>query len=176
MRMQTGPAKDQSMRGWLAWTRVLEWANVVMFAGVFWRFGDGSSGVGRFAVLGLVTLEVVLFEGGAYWLLKRRAGGLWGSAARRLRLLRALYAGNVFLLLVFPVALVAAVVSGRGPGGTDALLGATLYLLGLGEFVQYFVGNKGQPSRIWIARARPRFGRVWAWLAVWRARARGDSR
>ncbi len=164
MQMQTGPARDQSMRGWLVWTGVLEWANVVGFGVVFWRFGEGSSGVGRFAVLGLATLEVVLFEGGAYWLVKRRAGGLRGSAARRLRLFRALYAGNVFLLLVFPVALLAAVVSGRGPGGTDALLGAALYLLGLGEFVHYFVWKinmrPAEFRRAWRAR-RPVPARLW---------------
>lgn len=174
--MQTGPAPNQSMRNWLARTGLLEWFNVGLFSFLLWRSArEPGSPIGPFAVLGLVTLNLVLIEGGLYWLLKRRHGGTPRPAIRRLRLLRAVYAGNALLLLLFPAALLATIASGDAPTGADVLIGCGLYLFGLGEFAHYFLFKINMRPAEWRRAWRARHPVPARILREYR-RARADTR
>lgn len=138
--MQTGPTDKQSMERWLLWTGLLEMGNAVLFTLIVWYWSREvfPESIGYLTVAGLATLNVLLVEGGAYWLLKR--AGFFGrsSGSCSPRLLRYAYAANAALLLVFPAGLVAATLSVLPTNGADALIGLFWYLFALGEFVHYF--------------------------------------
>jgi len=57
----------------------------------------------------------------------------------RLRLLQAVYALTGLSLLVYPALLAIRLLSGLPVERGDALLGAGLWLFGVGEFVHYFI-------------------------------------
>lgn len=140
MDMQTGPAPKQSLDQWLLWTGILEIINIAVFSFLWgtvnWLLpGERDT----FSVLGLVTLNLVLLEGGIYWLLARARFFQKTPARARLRLLQALYPVNILLLLLFPGLLLFRAVLGLPVEVPDVLLGAGFYLFGLGEFLHYFV-------------------------------------
>ncbi|MEU8200073.1 hypothetical protein [Streptosporangium sp. NPDC049046] len=134
------------MTRWLLETGLLELVSLGLFLWMYlypgqrlWA-GDGWP----YAPAGMLTLGVVLVEGGVYWLVKfwllsgRRTRR--GSPEIRLRGLQALYVFNVVLLLVFPVVLsVGIVVRGVGKDLPGLLLGVGLYVFAVGEFVHYFL-------------------------------------
>lgn len=141
MRMQTGPAANQSMKSWLVWTGCLELFNAGLFSFLMWYLAYlNPGGVGYFSVVGLATLNALLVQGGLYWLLKWSRFFEASPAFRVLRLLRGLYVLNVLLLLVFPASILAAIAA-EAPTLTlyDVLIGLGCYLFGMGEFLHYFV-------------------------------------
>jgi hypothetical protein len=140
VRMQTGPAAGQSMQRWLVWTGCLELFNAGLFSFLMWYFARDNPGVvGYFSVVGLVTLNAILVEGGVYWLLKRARFFDNVPARRVLALLRGLYVFDVFLLLAFPASVLVALLTGSPPPRTyDLLIGLVCYLFGVGEFLHYF--------------------------------------
>ena len=143
---QTGPRTGQRMTRWLLATGLLELLNVVLFSWLYLypvrRLWAGGSW--PYALVGLLTLNVILIEGGCYWLgkfwllSKRRTAR--GNPKARLRGLQALYASNVALLLAFPIVLSVGIATrGIGTGLTSLLLGVGLYGFAVGEFVHYFL-------------------------------------
>jgi hypothetical protein len=138
MNMQTGPAPRQSLDAWLRWTGIVEIANVGVFSFLWWILNGLLPGTQDIlSILGLLTLDLILLEGGIYWLLVRARYFQKTSAPARYRMLRAVYVMNVLALLVFPAGLLRAL----QPGGVefvDLLFGAGFYLFGLGEFLHYF--------------------------------------
>lgn len=140
MNMQTGPAPGQSLERWLLWTGVIELANIGVFSFLWWtanRAIPGTSDV--LSLTGLMTCNLVLLEGGVYWLLKRGGFFIRTPARLRLRLLQAAYVLTALALLVFPALLIARLVAGVPVEWGDAALGAAFWLFGVGEFVHYFV-------------------------------------
>ena len=153
MRMQTGPAPGQEMRSWLVWTGVGELFNVPLFTTIAWFFLRDRSGPWTFTAIGLATLNLILLEGGLYWLAKRwRGGQRWQTG-----FLNTLYALTGLALLVFPLALLVGL--GRGlaaPRPADLILGTALYAFALGEFVHYFLVKINMRPREWRAGWRQR--------------------
>lgn len=155
----TGPATGQPMRRWLAITGVLEILNgVVVLPAFTWLMGEEFPGlVGPFVWLGVVTLGLILIEGGMYWLLKRD----WFErtpASVRLRGLREAYVASIALLCVFPALLVAVLLVGAAPRADDLALGTFWYLFGVGEFVHYFmvkITMRGRELRRLLRTGRP---------------------
>lgn len=141
MRMQTGPKAGQSMDRWLVWTGCLELFNAALFAFLMWYFARRNPGViGYFSVVGLATLNVLLVEGGLYWLLKRLRFFDDSPATRILKSLHGLYALDILLLLVFPGSLLVSAATGTPPVVLyDVLIGLGCYLFGVGEFLHYCV-------------------------------------
>lgn len=139
MNMQTGPAKGQRMDSWLVWTGVVEIVNIPIFSLLALLLVAGRPGPWYLTAIGVLTLDVLLLEGGLYWLGKRWRIGSGLGPRIRLRLLRLLYVGNALLLLTFPLV---AIISIRGqvpPGAFDLLLGLAYYLFAFGEFIHYFL-------------------------------------
>jgi len=140
MNMQTGPAPGQSIERWLLLTGLLEIANVGIFA-MLWltlnRIIPGESDV--LSLAGLLTTDLLLFVGGLYWLLKRARFFERMAPRPRLRLLQAVYALTGLSLLVYPALLAIRLLAGLPVERGDALLGAGLWLFGVGEFVHYFI-------------------------------------
>ncbi len=138
MDMQTGPAPKQSMDNWLLWTGSLEIFNVLVFTFLWWTLNTIiPSTQDLLSLLGLLTLNLVLLEGGLYWLLARARFFKKTPARVRLPLLQGVYAANVLALLVFPVA--ALLRAGPTFDWGDFWLGAGFYLFGFGEFLHYFI-------------------------------------
>ncbi|MGS2640149.1 hypothetical protein [Streptosporangium sp. G12] len=150
------------MTRWLLETGLLELFNVGLFSWLYlhpvrWLW-DGDNR--PYALVGLLTLNVVLVEGGCYWLAKfwllSRRRTSRGDPRARLCGLQALYAFNVALLLVFPVVVVVGIATrGIGTSPTGLLLGAGLYGFAVGEFVHYFLWKINMRSG---ERARARRG------------------
>lgn len=139
--MQTGPAANQSMDSWLIWTSCLELLNAGLFSLLMWYLTYLKPGiVGHFSVVGLVTLNALLVQGGLYWSLKRSRFFETFPASHILRLLRGLYVLDVLLLLVFPASLLAVIATGAPAlAFYDVLIGLGCYLFAAGEFLHYFV-------------------------------------
>jgi hypothetical protein len=134
---QTGPMTNQPMDAWLDSTGRLELFNAALFAFLVWW---GGRSVGYLSMLGLLTLDALLVQGGLYWLLKRRQLRRRRGNPFTTRVLRTIYAVNILLLLAFPLGVLVAA-SGIGPPVRcrDLVLGTALYALGVGEFVHYFL-------------------------------------
>lgn len=138
--MQTGPAPKQSMDQWLLWTGLLEIANIAIFGFLWSILSRRIPGEARiFSVLGLITLSVILLEGGLYWLMVRARFFQRAPVKSRLRLLQGVYGFNILLMLGFPALLIVRVAAGLPMDWTDLLLGGAYYIFALGEFVHYFV-------------------------------------
>ena len=138
--MQTGPAAKQSMDRWLLWTGVMEIGNAVLFTVIVWFWDSQAPDTfGSLTFIGLVTLNALLVEGGFYWLLKRSGFFDRSQAPRTVLMLRALYALNTLLLLVFPASLLTVALGAPAVNPYDALIGLGFYLFAVGEFVYYFV-------------------------------------
>ena len=73
--MQTGPAKGQRMSTWLLVTGLVEIANVAVFTFLAFVIIGGREGPWPLAWIGVLTLDLILLEGGVYWLLKRWSVG-----------------------------------------------------------------------------------------------------
>jgi hypothetical protein len=128
------------MRNWLLWTGIVEIANIGIFTFFWWRISLKIPGnCDLISILGLLTLNVILLEGGIYWLLARTHFFRKTSARIRYFVLITLYGLNSILLLVFPVGLVVLGLIGSLIALPDLLFGAALYLFGIGEFIHYFV-------------------------------------
>ena len=157
MQMQTGPARNQSMRSWLAWTGWLEIFNIALFALLVRQITGRWAHPAPYAWLGFVSLGIVLLVGGGYWLLKRGGAFRRWSAAARLLAIRLAYRCTGLLLLIFPLALIAGVVLGwRAPSPGEHVLGWCLYLFAVGEFVHYFIVKINMRPREWRAAWRRR--------------------
>lgn len=132
--MQTGPVKGQSMKNWLGWTGWGELSNILMLSllwGVMWLpYGQE---MGRLSFLGLAAANLLLLEGGLYWLLKRR-----GAFSVSEAWLERLYVFNVCFLLMFPLGWIVRVPGGEPVKSLDGFVGQAFYLLAVGEFAHYF--------------------------------------
>ena len=144
---QTGPRHGQSMSRWALETGLVELFCVALFS---WLFASvarplWSGDTWPYALLGLLTLDVVLVQGGCYWLAAYRR--LHTPRSRRrlspalsLRGLQAMYAANVALLMVFPLLLAVGVATRWVETDLPGLIfGVALYLFAVGEFVHYFL-------------------------------------
>jgi hypothetical protein len=148
MRMQTGPAPGQEMRSWLVWTGVGELLNVPLFTVIAWFFLRERPGPWTLTAIGLATLNLILLEGGLYWIAKWwRGGRQWPIG-----FLYTLYALTGLALLVFPFMLLGGFGWGLAtPRPTDLILGAALYAFALGEFIHYFLVKINMRPREWRA-------------------------
>lgn len=155
MQMQTGPARNQSMRSWLAWTGWLEIFNVALFAFLIRQITGRWAYPAPYAWLGFATLGVVLLVGGGYWLLQRGGAFRRWSPAARLLAIRAAYWGTGLVFLAFPLAqIIGALLGWRSPAPGERLLGLALYLFAVGEYVHYFVVKINMRPREWRAAWR----------------------
>ncbi len=138
--MQTGPVKGQSMKSWLNWTGWGELANIFIFfsvSGVLHLAYPDHIGVLTF--IGTLSANLLLLQGGVYWLLKRR--GFFSRAVRANRSilwLQRLYVFNAVMLLVFPVWLIVRVIGFRPIQPFDIFAGLGYYVLAVGEYIHYF--------------------------------------
>ncbi len=140
MNMQTGPAPKQSLDQWLVWTGIIEIANIPIFSFLCWQVNRLIPGErDTLSILGLVTLNLILLEGGIYWLLAHARFFQKTPARARLHLLQAVYLVNILLLLLFPALVLWQTILGPQAELPDVLLGAGFYLFGFGEFLHYFV-------------------------------------
>jgi hypothetical protein len=135
-----GPKPGQDINRWLAVTGVMEIFCAGLFTWMLWRWKQQAWGrdIGALSVIGLASLNVVLAQGGAYWLWKRNGAFDRRPASQRLRLLHALYVFNTTLLTAVPLCWLALLLFSRSPSRTDAIVGAGFYLFAWGEFIQYF--------------------------------------
>ncbi len=177
MRMTTGPKPGQGMRSWLAWTGGVELANTLIFSALLWSITLDRPGPWPLSLLGLATLDLLLLQGGLYWLLKGRGAARRWPAERRLRLLRLLYAANALLLLLFPLAiLLRLTVVPRPIRLPDLLLGLGYYLFAFAEFVHYFIFKINmRPRELRSAWSRRRLVRARLWRELRRAEAEARS-
>jgi hypothetical protein len=144
-----------------------EFVAICVLAFFLWRIRDryGATAIGPLALLGFATLVIILLEGTGYWLVMLRRLGRPShetqspaTVRQRVTIVRALYAANGILLLIFPlVYLIRAIGSEIDWQTGDPWFGLGLYLFAVGEFVHYFVvkivrndratRNTRQPSR-----------------------------
>jgi hypothetical protein len=176
MHVQTGPAPGQRMGNWLAWTGVAELINIVILSAFVWTFTRGRAGPWPFTILGLLLVNLILFEGGIYWLIKFGRGRRPSPAHPRPAhfqpgLIRALYAANGLALASFPVAvLLTAILEPAAVRSLDLFAGLALFLFACGEFVHYFLFKINMRPREWrAARARGRPVRARFWRELRRA-------
>jgi hypothetical protein len=127
------------MNSWLVSTGLVEIANIVIFALLAKILVAERSEPSYLTWVGVATLGVLLFEGGLYWIVKRWRFGHGLAARIRLRLLRALYAANALVLLVFPLVTAIGLLGPMIVSLPDLLLGFAYYLFACGEFVHYFL-------------------------------------
>jgi hypothetical protein len=177
VQMQTGPRPRQRMHSWLSWTGSVEIANILIFSWLLWLVISGRPGPWPFGLLGLATLDLLLFQGGLYWLSKRRITASRWPPLFRLRFLRLLYAANTLLLLIFPLAiLLGLTVFPTYVRSLDLLLGLGYYLFGVGEFVHYFLFKINmRPRELRLAWSRRRLVRARLWRELTRAEAQAQS-
>ncbi|MBN1430993.1 MAG: hypothetical protein JXB07_21670 [Anaerolineae bacterium] len=139
MSMQTGPAANQTMSNWLAWTGCLELVNIILYLGLLLLLNMLlPNTIADLSIIGALTMSIILLQGGLYWLLKRTQFLTSLSAMTRLRAIRCLYVLNVLLMGLFPAVVTIRLLFGHLPGLGDSLIGIGYYLFGLGEFVHYF--------------------------------------
>ncbi|HNT75585.1 MAG TPA: hypothetical protein PKH77_11275 [Anaerolineae bacterium] len=137
--MQTGPAKGQSMQSWLNWTGWGELFNVFLFF-LSWvtMCLAYAPYIGALALIGMVSANLILIQGGSYWLLKRR--GFFARLApteRALAWFRRLYLFNALMLGVFPVWVIARMIV-SSPEWPDVIVGLGYYAMAVGEYIHYF--------------------------------------
>jgi hypothetical protein len=140
MNMQTGPAPKQSLDQWLLWTGIIEIANIAIFSFLGWdinRLLPGNEDI--LSILGLLTLNILLLEGGIYWLFVRARFFQKTSTVFRFHLLQAVYTFNILLLLVFPGGLWFCIARQSVIELSDLLLGTGFFIFGFGEFLHYFI-------------------------------------
>ncbi|MBN1311089.1 MAG: hypothetical protein JXB30_06685 [Anaerolineae bacterium] len=139
LKMQTGPTSDQSMNNWLAWTGWVELLNIAIYSGLLWWLNFLLTHVvADLSIIGVLTLDAILLQGGLYWLLKRARFLANISATARLRAIQGLYVLNSLLMCIFPAVFVIRLLFARPPGLGDSIIGMCYYLFGLGEFIHYF--------------------------------------
>jgi len=128
------------MKSWLNWTGWGELANIFIFfsvSGVLHLAYPDHIGVLTF--IGTLSANLLLLQGGVYWLLKRR--GFFSRAVRANRSilwLQRLYVFNAVMLLVFPVWLIVRVIGFRPIQPFDIFAGLGYYVLAVGEYIHYF--------------------------------------
>lgn len=142
-----------------------EFVAVCVFAFVLWRLRaqHGSTTIGPLALLGFGTLAIILLEGTGYWLAAliriNRPGDTAQprkKAGQRAATVRALYAANGILLLIFPLIYMVRALSGEIDWQTgDPWFGLGIYLFAVGEFIHYFIVKIVRSDRDRAAR-RPR--------------------
>jgi len=140
-----------------------EFVAVCVFAFLLWRVRDsyGPTAIGPLALLGFGTLAIILIEGTGYWLATLRRIGRPGREAqprerrgRRAAVVRALYAANGILLLIFPLVYLVRAIGGEiGWQTGDPWFGLGLYLFAVGEFIHYFVVKIVRSDRDRAARS-----------------------
>ena len=130
----------------------------VVFIFVFFQARNlwGAGIVGDYALLGLVVLCIILLEGSAYWWLKLRQFN-HPDFSLDVRLVQALYAFNLLLLLVFPAMLLIGILNGSVEDSLpDVAIGSGLYIFAIAEFVHYFLVKIVRSSDDQRARTRRR--------------------
>lgn len=126
-----------------------EFVAVCVFALLLWRVraSAGPTAIGPLTLLGFGTLAIILLEGTVYWLVAlRRISRLGGKAQprekirRRATVVRAIYAADGILLLLFPLVYAIRILGGEiGWQTGDPWFGLGLYLFAVGEFIHYFI-------------------------------------
>jgi len=129
--MQTGPRRNQSMNSWLVITGVIELVCVFLFSFLVWRLNNYfGNGIGFLSLIGIITLNVILVQGGFYWLLKKYKT-ISLAPSQQLRFIQGLYIFNVLLLSVFPIAFLLWLFSPKfSTTSADMLIGLCCYLFG----------------------------------------------
>ena len=110
-----------------------------MFSGLLWELHFlFPQAVAELSLVGVMTLNVVLLQGGLYWLIKRKRFLKAIPATIRWYVLVGLYILMSPLMCVFPMVVTMRWLLGYPLGLGDGLIGACYYLFGVGEFIHYF--------------------------------------